>query len=211
MIHIINKLNCHIYADDIESMFRIRHNIFVEQRGWRALKKPDGLERDELDNDDTIYFLKLCSSGRILGGMRLVPTTKPTQLSTIFRHTCTLAEPPNAPKQFEWSRYFIVDTQYRSATGKAVHMELYTGILEYAVKYDIEALSGFIDMQIYERSKRMPWNMKRLGVPVEYGGLNGEPLGCGLPIQLMVDRTMLRKTKIMWRMTKPVLATETNN
>jgi len=206
MIHVINKYNQHLYGGILEDMFRLRHKVFVEGRGWHRLAKEDGLERDEFDNDDTTYFLKLSPDFRILGGMRMYPTSVPTQLNTIFKDTCTLAAPPCAQDHYEWSRYFIVEPEYRSATGKPVHYELYTGILEYAVATGIESLSGFIETATFVRSGRMPWDMRQLGIPYEYGGSHGEPTGYGLPIQLDVNRTMLRKTKLAWRMVKPVLS-----
>lgn len=206
MIHVITKHNRHLYYDVLEDMHRLRHKIFVEERGWKKLTKPDGLEIDQFDTLNTTYFLKLSPDMKILGGMRIYPTTVPTQLNTIFRNSCVLANPPCSPLDYEWSRYFIADTTYRSATGKPVHYELYTGILEYAHACGIRSLSGFIETQTFVRSGRMPWDMRQLGIPMEYGGTDGEEVGSGLPIQLMLDKTMVRKTKIGWRMVKPVLS-----
>lgn len=206
MIHVISKYNRHLYDNVLDEMFKLRHDIFVGERGWRKLEQPDGRERDQFDTDDTIYFLKLDPDMRVLGGMRLYPTTVETQLNTIFRDTCVLEQQPVHPDHWEWSRYFIAEPRYRSATGKPVHYELYTGILEYALAAGIKSLSGFIETGIFVQSGKMPWDMRQLGIPFEYGGTDGEPVGYGLPIQLMIDRDMVRKTKIAWRMVKPCLS-----
>jgi len=41
MIHVISIANRHLYADVLEEHFRIRHDIFVEERRWETLRKPD--------------------------------------------------------------------------------------------------------------------------------------------------------------------------
>jgi len=46
MIHVISAVNRHLYEDVLEQHFRIRHEIFVEERKWEALRKPDGREID---------------------------------------------------------------------------------------------------------------------------------------------------------------------
>lgn len=206
MIHVINNVNAHLYKSILDEMFRVRHDVFVEQRGWKKLAKPDGIERDQFDCESTTYFLKLTPDLKIIGGMRLCPTTGPTQLNTIFKSSCMLADQPVGPEHFEWSRYFITDTRYRSATGKPVFYELYTAILEYAFATGIETLSGYIETNTYNQAAAMPWEFSQLGIPHEFGGTHGEPVGYGMPTILKVDRDMLRKTKILWRMRKPVLS-----
>jgi len=205
MIHIINKHNRHLYGCILEDMYRLRHKIFVEQRGWSRLAKIDGLERDEFDTDDAIYLLKLSPDMEILGGMRIYPTTVKTQLNSIFREACVLAAPPSDSRDFELSRYFIVDSKSRSKTGKPVHYELYTGLFEFAVATGIRSVSCFTETSNFVRSARMPWEVQQLGVPMEYGE-PGESGGYALPIQIMIEEKMLAKTKRMWRMDKPVMS-----
>ncbi len=68
MIHAITALNRHLYEDVIEQHFRIRHDIFVEERRWQTLRKPDGREIDSYDNEDAIYLLAL-EDRRVVGGI----------------------------------------------------------------------------------------------------------------------------------------------
>lgn len=206
MIHVISKHNAHLYPNVLRDMFQLRHKVFVEQRGWNKLAKADGLEKDQFDTDDTVYFLKLDEDFRIRGGMRLVPTTLPTQLGTIFKHYCVLKNPPMDVQRHEWSRYFITDTEYRSPAGYPVHYELFVAILEYCVHRGIEGVSGFIEAGILPRISKMPWEIEYLGPPVEYGGTDGEPVGLGAPLNIEVNKTMLRLTRIAWRVRKPVIS-----
>ena len=206
MIHVINRYNRHLYENILESMFQVRHKVFVEHRGWKKLEKKDGLEIDQFDTLDTTYFLKLSTSGEVVGGVRMYPTNIPTQLNTIFKDTCVFNEQPADPTHYEWSRYFITDIRYRSATRKPIHQELYMGVLEYASAMGIKSLSGFIETATFVRIGRMPWEMKQLGIPHEYGGTDGEPVGYGLPTMVTVNSNMVEATKSVWQMLKPVLS-----
>ena len=70
MIHAISAVNRHLYDDVLEQHFRLRHEIFVEERKWETLRRPDGREIDSYDNEDTIYLLAL-DRRRVVGGHRL--------------------------------------------------------------------------------------------------------------------------------------------
>jgi len=42
MVHVISAVNRHLYEDVLDEHFRVRHEIFVEERKWEGLRKPDG-------------------------------------------------------------------------------------------------------------------------------------------------------------------------
>jgi len=200
MIHIINRYNQHLYADTLDQMFELRHKVFVEGKGWKKLAQPSGFEIDQFDTDDAIYFLKLDENDKILGGMRLVPTTCPTQLGTIFKNWCDFKKAPEADNVYEWSRYFIVDNTHRSKAGYPVFYELFFAILEYAVAKNIVSLTGFLEAITLPRLNALPWDLEYLGNIVNYGGTNGEPEGKGAAIMVNVDKRMLRITKRLKKM-----------
>jgi acyl-homoserine lactone synthase len=106
MIHVISAANRHLYEDVLEQHFRLRHEIFVEERKWEALRKPDGREIDAYDNEDAIYLLAL-DNRRVLGGCRLYPTTKPTMMSEVFPNLAAVRGCPVDPQIWEWSRFFV--------------------------------------------------------------------------------------------------------
>lgn len=195
MIHVINTSNRHLYEDTIEQMFKLRHKVFVEEKGWKRLERESKLEIDQFDNDDAIYFLKLHSNGEILGGMRLVPTTAKTQLKTVFKQWCTFETPPEDRTEWEWSRYFVTDKGFRSSSGFPVFYELFFGILEYAVHHHVVGLSGFLEAHTLPRLSKLPWELRYLGPIVTYGTTHGETEGRGAPVRVTVNPKMLRVTK----------------
>ena len=50
-IHVVNSANQHLYGDELEAFFRARHDIYVEEKGWRD-DDGTGLEKDQFDTDD---------------------------------------------------------------------------------------------------------------------------------------------------------------
>lgn len=195
MLHVINAKNRHLYEDTLEQMFRLRHKVFVEGKGWKRLERESKLEIDQFDNEEAIYFLKLHANGDILGGMRLVPTTAKTQLKTVFKQWCTFESPPESKSEWEWSRYFVTDKGFRSSAGFPVFYELFFGILEYAVHHHIAGLSGFLEAHTLPRLSRLPWELRFLGPIVTYGKTHGETEGKGAPVRVSVNPKMLRVTK----------------
>jgi len=206
MIHIINRFNQHLYADILDQMFQLRHKIFVEKKGWKALEQESEFDIDQFDTDDAVYFLKLDKNDQILGGMRLVPTMRPTQLGTIFKEWCHFEPAPKAADVWEWSRYFIADNKHRSKAGYPVFYELFFAILEYAVAKKIVALTGFLEAITLPRLNALPWNVEYLGNIVTYGGIHGEVAGKGAAVKVNVDKRMLKITKRMKKMTAPYFA-----
>jgi hypothetical protein len=59
MIHVITGANRHLYEPELLAHFRLRHEIYVVERSWSNLARPDGLERDQFDNEDATYILDM--------------------------------------------------------------------------------------------------------------------------------------------------------
>ncbi len=136
MIHVISAENRHLYEDVLEQHFRVRHEIFVEERKWEALRKPDSREIDVYDNEDAIYLLAL-ENRRVLGGSRLYPTTKPTMMSEVFPHLAAVRGCPVDPQVWEWSRFFVT----RERRDGAFNLQLMAAAQEFCLDQGIERLS----------------------------------------------------------------------
>src|SRR5665647_12285 len=107
MIHIVNAGNRHLYTEELREHFRIRHEVYVGERGWEMLEKPDGLERGQFDTDDATYVL-LIENGEVIGGFRIVPSLKPNLLSEVFPHLAEVKGVPSDPTIFDWTRIHVV-------------------------------------------------------------------------------------------------------
>jgi acyl-homoserine lactone synthase len=65
-IHIVNDENRAGYEAILDEYFRLRHEIFVGERGWRDLERSDGRDMDAYDNEQATYLIAL-DNGRVVG------------------------------------------------------------------------------------------------------------------------------------------------
>src|SRR5262249_23853091 len=105
-VHVVRDSNRHLYADQLDQYFRARHDIYVKERGWKELDRPDGREIDQFDTPNAVYLVAL-DDGRVVGGHRLVPTSAPTLLSDVFPFLA-LRGVPRRQDIYELSRIFVV-------------------------------------------------------------------------------------------------------
>ena len=82
-----------------------RHKVFVEQLGWKLPLAEAGLERDEFDRADTVYVIARDNQGKVCGCGRLLPTTKPYLLGSVFPQLMGEQPLPCSTEVWELSRY----------------------------------------------------------------------------------------------------------
>lgn len=160
MIHVISAANHHLYEDVLEEHFRIRHDIFVEERQWETLRKPDNREVDSFDNEDTIYLLAL-EGRRVIGGHRLYPTTKPSMMSEIFPHLAEVRGCPSDPLVWEWSRYFII----RNRRDGNLNLRLMAAVQEFCLAEGIAKISAIMETWWLPRFQEAGFVVTPLGLP----------------------------------------------
>lgn len=165
MIHVISASNRHLYHDVIESHFRIRHDIFVGERGWKALARLDGREVDAYDNEDTVYLLAL-EGERVVGGLRLYPTVKPYLLGEVFPHLAAVRGVPSDPAIWEWTRYFIVKERRE---GKLA-FELFAAVQEFCLEEGITEICGSMETWWLPQLQELGVHVYPLGLPDVVGG-----------------------------------------
>jgi acyl-homoserine lactone synthase len=160
MIHIISAANRHLYEDVLQDHFRIRHDIFVEERRWETLRKPDRRDVDGFDNEDTIYLLAL-EGRRVVGGHRLYPTTKPSMMSEIFPHLANVRGCPSDPLVWEWSRYFIV----RDRRDGNLNLQLMAAVQEFCLAEGIMKISAIMETWWLPRFHEAGFVVAPIGLP----------------------------------------------
>ena len=160
MIHAISAANRHLYEDVIEQHFCLRHEIFVEERKWETLRKPDGPEIDSYDNEDTVYLLAL-EDRRVVGGHRLYPTTKPSMMSEVFPHLASVRGCPADPLVWEWSRYFVV----RDRRDGVLNLQLMAAVQEFCLDQGIAQVSAIMETWWLPRFHEAGFVVTPLGLP----------------------------------------------
>lgn len=104
MILLLNAANRDAFPALMDDMFRIRHEVFVDLKGWEELRAPDGRETDPWDRADSVYLLAV-EDGRVMGGARFTGAGGPTLAGEILPELFADA-PPIGEDLLEMSRLF---------------------------------------------------------------------------------------------------------
>jgi len=200
MVHVVTAANRHFYEHQLIESFKIRHKIYVEGRGWETLRRPDGLERDQFDNDDAVYLLVLeGDEGRVIGGSRLVPTLKPHLMSEVFPQLASQRPLPRATNVFEWTRIFVVSERRGGSAMSSTTGRIYCAIQEYCLSENISRLSIVTEPVWIPRFLELGWNPIPLGLPIQHE--SGPVVG----ITVDVSEAILSNTRSVRGISRPVL------
>ena len=162
-IHVVQKNNRHLYENHFDPYFRLRHDIYVKQRKWMALDRPDGREIDQFDTEDAVYLFCL-DDGRLIGAMRAIPTQSPTLLSEIFPHL-SMRGPIHRHDVYELSRVFVIPERRGEHAGPRIETLLLTAIMEYGVSTGLTGFSIVLESWWLPRFERCGWKAHPLGLP----------------------------------------------
>lgn len=173
MLYVVNSQNKRQFTDQLEESFRVRHQIYVEERGWNDLRKEDQREVDQFDNDDAIYLLFLDETrSRVLGGSRLIPTTKPHLMSEVFPNLASMRPLPRAPSIYEWTRFYVVEEARDSHRTCRVADMIMCGVQEYCLGEGITQLSIVTEPFWIPRFLDAGWKPRPLGLPIKHDGMD---------------------------------------
>lgn len=159
-IHIVTAANRHLYEDILDNYHRVRHDVFVRERGWKAVERVDGRDVDAYDRDDTIHLIAI-DGERVVGGQRLTPTTAPHMLSEIFADLAAVKGVPTGPSIWEASRYFVVRER---RSGRTDCMML-AAVQEFGLDEGITHYSAVIETWWLPRLHEAGFVVRPLGLP----------------------------------------------
>lgn len=174
MIHVVTGANQHLYARQLDAMFRMRHAFYIEGHGWSGLTGVDGKETDEFDDEAAVYLMSIDPWGDVAASVRLNPTTGPTLLK---KFSSWAIEPlPASEDCWDISRWIAAPSHRRGANPRwpSNHQrELVVGILEFCQSRGLSRLTMLAELRLAERIAAYGWPVRRLGEPRSYEGGKG--------------------------------------
>jgi acyl-homoserine lactone synthase len=192
-VHVIRRDNRHLYSDILEDYFRLRHQIYVVERKWSVLDRPDKREIDQFDTDETVYLLGL-EGHAIIAGMRLVPTSGPTLLSELFPKL-SLDGPVRRPDVYELSRIFVVRNRRGEHAGPRAEAVIQAAAMEYGLSVGLSAFTIVLESWWLPRLLDQGWVARPLGLPIDIDQMS--------TIAVMVDVNEQAWTEICLRRSVP--------
>ncbi|WP_407049192.1 acyl-homoserine-lactone synthase [Methyloraptor flagellatus] len=182
----------------LEQAWRLRHRVFVEERGWSDLARPDQREMDAFDTEGATHICVM--RGQVLVAYaRLLETTRPHLLSDVLSHLCQTRPIPRGPNILEWTRHCVAP-DYRGqgfALGQA-ERELMLAIVEHALENRIEHLTAEAHPVWITRLLRLGFEAEPLCLPTTVAG---EP-AIGLFISVS-DKTLEKTRRVAVRTEAP--------
>jgi acyl-homoserine lactone synthase len=197
-VHIVHAANRSLYFDEVEAMHRHRYQVFVEERGWRALESPDRLDIDEFDNADATYLIALDDAGAVVGSGRFIPSWRPNMLKTLFPEYCASGVPVG-PGVWEWTRHATPGRGRSREFNIRVQVLMNLAVLEFALSRGIERFIGILEVDLLPYTADLGWNSISLGPPRDYGE------GVAVAIESAVEPGHLRRLRAMAGVSEAVL------
>lgn len=152
----------------LRDLYGKRYELFVEGRGWRSLARPDHLDIDQYDDDDTTYVIKQIG-GVIVGGARLRPTVIRHMLKDVFGDLCAGGSPPVGPTVYECSRTFVAR---RHPERRAIFAEVLLAVAQYCVANGVDTLTGVLETWWLNSYLALGLSATPLGMPCDVEGMS---------------------------------------
>lgn len=164
MLHIVTNENVDLYRAEMEQAFRLRHRVFVEERGWSELRREDGQEIDRFDNEYAVHMLFI-EDDRVIGYQRLLPSTRPHLLSELLPSLCEV-ERPVGPNIWEWTRYCVeAGHRERGRMLSPVANALLSGIVEWGLHNGVDTIIIEMNPLWLLRLVQLHFRVTPLGIP----------------------------------------------
>ncbi|OJY61811.1 MAG: autoinducer synthase [Sphingobium sp. 66-54] len=172
MIHIIDKL---LEAENqtlLQSMFADRKRLFVDLFGWDVPVVDGRYEIDQFDGPGTVYVIAADAEGQHEASMRLLPSTGPHVLGTLFPHLCPFGVPVG---ETTWeSTRLCLPQRHGAGRRRELRNALICAMVDIALERGIERYTGVIPDAFRKDVLAMGWQAEPLGPVVRIkGGLIG--------------------------------------
>jgi acyl-homoserine lactone synthase len=165
----------------LRQAFALRHRVFVEERGWEFLRRPDGLDVDRYDGGVATHVL-LLEHERVLGHVRLIPGG---YLAVARAEPARVREAADAAEFYGLSRFCIAPWVSNSLTRRALNACLFTAALRNVIDRGTSVL-------LFETDPAMIFVLRVLGFSVQEVGEAAPIAGRFLqPIVVRLDASVL--------------------
>jgi N-acyl-L-homoserine lactone synthetase len=164
MIHIVEKHLEPANRKLLETMFADRKRLFVDLFGWDVPVVEGQFEIDQFDTADTVYIISADDDGGHEASIRLMPTTHPHMLGSIFPHLCP-GGVPTGPTTWESTR-LCLPQRHGAERRRQLRNLLISAMVDFALARGIERLTGVLPDGFRREVLAMGWAAEPLGPAV---------------------------------------------
>lgn len=167
MMITVDERNRAAHAHAVRSMFEARKRVFVDLLRWDLPVLADRFEVDQFDDGHATYLILVDAARRHLASARLLPTTRPHILSSLFPDLCEGA-PPAGPDVLEITR-FCLSRDLRAPERRSARDQLVTAIARFALDTGVRTYTGVAELPWLQQILAFGWDCMPLGLPHMHG------------------------------------------
>jgi len=176
-LKLISGTSHSLHSAVLAGMGGYRHKVFIQKLGWQ-LQCEDGLEYDQFDRDNTFYVAATDDEGAVIGTARLLPTTRPYLLNTVFPQLMNGLDLPHSDDIWELSRFAAMDFGVARPTATCqfsspVAVDLLSATLACAARLGAKRLVAVCPLGVERLLLLNGFRAERVGPPVL---VDGNPL-----------------------------------
>lgn len=167
-IKIVERNDRWRFSRTLMEMHYHRKRVFVDDMGWQLAAPGCWLEVDQFDHDHAVYILAISpEDGAHLGSVRLLPTTRPHMLGTVFQDLCPEGS-PEGDDVWEVSRLVAAPEQSQGTNLVRIHRMLAASLVHFA------RMNGISRYTLVAESRRVPallsvgWTVRPLSLPTMF-------------------------------------------
>lgn len=145
------------------NMHRDRKRVFVDLLKWDVPVVDGEFEIDQFDHAGAVYLICADEHGNHRGSLRLLPTTCPHILGSLFPDLCD-GPVPSGPNVYEITRCCF-SPRIRAADRLRVRNQLATAAVEFALFNGIDTYTCVAEGGWYSQVLSMGWICEPIGLP----------------------------------------------
>ena len=182
------------HASALIQMHHDRKRVFVDKLGWSLPSGKSWLEVDEFDNEQAVYLLvRAPETGRHIASVRLLPTTGPHMLASLFSHLCAEGV-PSGEDCWEISRFVTCPPELGGTSVLKLHRLLALGLVEFGLLKSIRRYTLVAEPHRLPALLSIGWSVSPLGLPTAGPGETLQALQIAVDAQVMP--ALRRKTGV---------------
>lgn len=170
---LVMKSDAYVRGDlTAASMHRDRKRVFVDLLKWDVPVVDGEYEIDQFDTSSTVYLIAAEPDGQHCGSFRLLPSTRPHILGSLFPQLCD-GPVPVGQNVYEITRACF-SPRIRAAQRLRARNQLVTAAVEFALFNGIDTYTCVADGGWYSQILSLGWICEPLGLPqIIDGALTG--------------------------------------
>ncbi|WP_447763431.1 acyl-homoserine-lactone synthase [Sphingopyxis panaciterrae] len=152
----------------LRSMFEARKRVFIDLLKWDLPALAGRFELDQFDDIYASYLIVTDADANHRASARLLPTTRPALLDSLFSGLVE-GDVPKGASVLEITR-FCLSPGIGARQRREARDTLLVGLAEYALANGISTYTGVAELSWFRQIQTFGWECQPLGQPAIYGG-----------------------------------------